>query len=530
MLANMFAWPKAIRWLGRTTIPGWFVFTTWFLMTAAVFYYLRFYMSPYLYWDEWEIVPVLTSATLDPSWLWEQHMEHRIPLSKAVFLATGWLVGPEPKLWAGITACLLSGLALTFILLMRRVRGHTDYVDAAFPIALLNWGHYENLTWGFQLAFGVSVSLICLWLITCQRGPTLSAYFSACACTILLPLCGSQGLVFVPPIAAWLGWMAVREFRTDKRRLAFGIGTVALAGAAFIALYFLGLKGSPPLGPQPRTIPSVLRTALEVISTIWGQGGTLAYPITMIAGLAFLAVFVVALGIAWRRWPMERPRVGAFAALLVGTVLLVLGIGWGRSSIGPGAGLVSRYSLLVTPLLLAGFILWTWIGGRFGNRLIPGAIALGVCIFLPQDCINGLECARKRSSQLAQFGRELKAGASPETLAAKHHANVYPDARKLAHRLRSLRAAGYSRYGKANELADNREPTAARPQLVLAFDPESMKTETAQIYHFVNAVIEHLRYWLNHGPSVGRTSRNSIRAAPRSMPSASEHRSRPQLQ
>lgn len=523
MLAQIHVWPNAIRWLGRTTIPGWFVFSTWFLMTAAVFYFLRFYMSPYLYWDEWELVPALTSATLDPSWLWEQHMEHRIPLSKAVYLLTSWLVGPEPKLWAGITACLLSGLALTFIFLMRRIRGHTDYVDAVFPIALLNWGHYENLIWGFQLAFGVSVSLICLWFIACQRGPTLSAYFNACACTILLPLCGSQGLVFVPPIAAWLGWMAVGEFRTGKRRLAFAIGSVALVGAALVPLYFLGLNGSPPLGPQPRTIRSVLRTALEVISTIWGQGSTLAYPITMVAGLAFLAVFVVALGIAWRLWPIERPRVVAFAALLVGTVLLALGIGWGRASIGPGAGLVSRYSLLVTPLLLAGFILWTWIGGRFGNRLIPGAIAIGVCMFLSQDCFNGLECARKRSSQLAQFGRDLKAGASPETLAAKHHANVYPDARKLAHRLRLLRAAGFSRYGKANELADNRETTAARPQLVRAFDSAPISAASIQIHDILNAAIEQIRAWLYRDPSVGLSSRNSDWTVQRPMPSASKH-------
>src|SRR5262249_35508503 len=165
--------------------------------------------------DEWEFVAVLLGHEPARPWLWAQHNEHRLPLSKLVFL-TQFRLTHDFRSGMLLQVVLLSALSLGLMRLTSRLRGRPDWADAFFPISLLNLGHWENFLLGYQICFTLFTILVTGLILVALRSRPETAFRSgvmASGLLILIALTGGFGLPMVLPVAGALLFPALLPSR-----------------------------------------------------------------------------------------------------------------------------------------------------------------------------------------------------------------------------------------------------------------------------------------------------------------------------
>jgi hypothetical protein len=129
--------------------PALFVGAAWAGMLGAALWFVWDYGTNVPFWpDEWGYASILSGEQpVSLAWLWQQHLEHRLPFPKLVWLGLLRVTGYDFRAGMYCNVLLLGALALVLILAARKLRGRTSYADAFFPLILLHWGHWENLLW-----------------------------------------------------------------------------------------------------------------------------------------------------------------------------------------------------------------------------------------------------------------------------------------------------------------------------------------------------------------------------------------------
>src|SRR5262249_53999768 len=159
---------------------------------SAALAYVGAFCSRVPFWDDWTLVPAVTGhRAISPSWLWEQHNEHRVPLPKLLLVGLYRLTGYDFRAGVFLNVLALAGLAALLIWTARAVRGRPACSDAFFPMILLHWGQYESLFISFTVNLALPTVLLGLLLAVLVRsrdGLTLRAGVFAGVILILLPL------------------------------------------------------------------------------------------------------------------------------------------------------------------------------------------------------------------------------------------------------------------------------------------------------------------------------------------------------
>lgn len=328
---------------------AWAVATLW----VAVFVASHGHNLPVC--DEWAFVRISYAPWSERlEWLGERHMEHRFPLSRAAWLGVLDATGHDFRAGMWLTTTLLSGSAAALILAARRLRGRTELVDAAFPVLLLHAGHSENLLMGYQLAFTITVAALAFFPLVVARSPALGPSRSAFAgASLLIPIAlgGWLGLVFVPPLALWVGW---QWWRARGPALASAAILAAVMGyLAWSVWFLLAAGGVQHVEGVPEPIARI-RAVVGVTGLGLGAGiGRFVKPAGIGAVIfALQAATVCALLRIGCRRPEERPVAWGLLALLLGVWAFALAVGFSR-----GSGLAPRYSAfsclgIVVPLLV----------------------------------------------------------------------------------------------------------------------------------------------------------------------------------
>jgi hypothetical protein len=430
----------------RISAAGVFVGATWVALFAAAVYFVARFAGADPFGDEWDLMSGITYQEPYLKWLWAQHNEHRLPLPKLVYT---WLLnvyGFDARAGGFATVGILGAVSMAFIFAARRLRGVTEYADAFFPIAFLNWGHFENYLIGFQVGFAMSVALACVWLLSalswCERRQPVSLKWMGIA-LVLLPLCGAHGLVYAPPLGLAALWLARSAPRFARVYIALTVAASWVITAAYFRNY-----ASPEEHPHSAGVVASSRIALEVLSLGWGWVGQMTWPASGLLMATFVFATAVLILVSVRVQPEDRERLLAFAAVAAGTITLALGIGWGRSGFGPLAGFAVRYGILMLPLMAAGYLVWVRNGGRLCGSLVPMAMFTMSCLFLTQHCRTGLAEGRESAAAMTAFADDLRAGMSPDELARKHP-KLYPHADRFAARIRVLQSGEIPRYAPA---------------------------------------------------------------------------------
>jgi hypothetical protein len=445
--------PRPAAAIPRLGAAGLFVGGIWLLMTASTLAFVGRYAIDAPFLDEWDFLPALTAEAPDvPGWLWTQHNEHLLPVPRLIYWALGRLTGWDFRAGAYVTLAALAGLALACVLTARRLRGHVSYADAFFPLALLHIGQFENLLWGYQLGFGLSVLLVGLMLQVIVR-TSLEPYSwravgLTAVCLPLLPLCGMHAFVYLPPLALWLilvGWHGCGHATPGGRRRGAALLAVVVLSFGVTAATFLGYHW-PGDHPAPPDALAVARVAAQVLATGAGWPGVAAWPgsgFVVVGLLAAAALLALRVALGQRA---ERLRALGLVLFLAGGFGLALGIGWGRASFGPTAGFAGRYFTLALPPLCALYFVAALYGGRLLGGFVPMALFAGACALAPANHNFGTEQGGLLRHQVLAFHADLKAGMPASVLARRYTGVLHPSPEAISRGLLGLHRLGVRDY------------------------------------------------------------------------------------
>jgi hypothetical protein len=257
-----------------------------------------------------------------------------------------------------------------------RLRGRSDWVDAFFPVTLLHVGHWENFIMGYQICFALFcclVSALAAVAIQTKRETAFRSGLLAGLLLILIAMTGGYGLAIVPPVAVWIVYLALLEWRLGNKRRALSLMLIAMISIAYMVIYFIGYE-RPPRHPLPSRDPiaigmvtgEVLAMALGIgVSGVWW----LVAAVEIIIGVGTVAFLVRT------RKPEGLPSSAGLIAVAAGVFGVALVIGIGRGSMGLERGLWARYALLSWPLLGMAFLVWVKAGRKWLPILLCGAAA-----------------------------------------------------------------------------------------------------------------------------------------------------------
>jgi hypothetical protein len=318
-------------------------------------------------WDEWvEMVPAVSGhQPVTWAWLWSLLNEHRIPLPRLVYLAAYYVSGGDFRSGACVSVLLLALTALLCMAFARRCRGSAP-VDAFFPLILLHWGQTQNFFLGITLNFVIPTVLgyLALLIVLSPKPFGVCRGLLWTCCLLGMPLCGMTGVVAALPLTCWLAALGLSRLRTVGQPRREGIAFLVMAAGvlAVIGLYFVDFSWCK-LAPENDAVVlhGGLRGRLVTMGTILamclGWLGKALWPLApillvLLAATATAAVLVV----SWRR-PGQRIQTSGWLAFMASTLLLVAGVGWGRSFVvGEDLWYTSRYATVSIPVLVAVYL------------------------------------------------------------------------------------------------------------------------------------------------------------------------------
>lgn len=401
---------------------GWFAWGTWLVMSVAAFgFVLRF--GPIVpFYDDFAIVPALVGEQpVTPSSLWSQHFEHRVPLPRLVLLGAYHLANDDFRAGMVAVVACLSSLAAGVMVALRAARGRWSYVDAWFPILLLNWGHHNNMLWSWQIAFGLSTLLAvgAGALIASRAGSVGSGTLIGLgAALVLLPLCAASGLVMVPPLAAWMIGLGLVRLRSGT---AGGWTAIAAAVPGILVTigYFVGYERPPQIDRAPG-IGAVARTGLQFLAIGFGPIAGDAWRLAGAVVLVLAAATTGLLILTACRNPEERARALGMLAVLAGFGILAASLAWGRSGTNDRGGLEPRYVTLAAQIPCLAGLAWARFGPRVSGRLVLMVLFAGSLVLLWPNTEIGLEQGRQRRLDSEAVVADLRLGLPPFAIAARH--------------------------------------------------------------------------------------------------------------
>ncbi len=427
--------PLPPSWPDRLRAP--FVWGVWAVLSVGIVGYVWLVNDNFPIADDFQLVEVYTGhEAVTPAWLWAPYNEHRLPLPKLLLVLGGVATGHDYRAGVLLGALARAALAALMIATAGRLRGRLSYADVFFPLALLHWGQSETLLISYGLNLVASTVLAGLALVVIVRvrevpSPSQGLFFGLLL--LVLPLCGSNGVVMVPPLALWLILAAILRWRSgapNGRRDAVLWFTLALTALALAAVCLLSMK--PVEGSPPHSTPEQLvRTAAQFLTasigpfanSTWRIGGmTLeAWPFSGMALGALALVTMLRLQQEWRTMPAQRLRTLGLVAFGAALLLLALAVGWGRGAIGPMAGFETRYGTLAAPVLCLAY---------FVARAAPRpAFAVGLCVLLAAlfvfNTIHGIDRAEAKRARMNELQSDVAAGLTSAELAKKWTARIY---------------------------------------------------------------------------------------------------------
>ncbi|GAB2564031.1 hypothetical protein GCM10027085_65020 [Spirosoma aerophilum] len=363
---------------------------------------------------------------VDAGWLWSQHNEHRIPLPKLVLIALYSLSGWDFRAGMYFNIVLLAALAAGAVKLASRQRGFVSYADAFFPLALLSWGHYENLLWSWQVTqvipIGIAIALL-LVIVRWAAQPTLRTALIAAVAVAALPLCGIAGLVFVPGFALWLLAAGRNLFQSPQRKAragAFAIWTIGAIAVALIPLYFNDLHIKARVTHDPW---AVLQTSVAFLAQGFGPAAGRFKPLVEVFVVAMMVATTLVLVGALRSADGARRShalcllfyLGAFGGML-------LSVGIGRQ----GTGFPNRYALFAVPALCWIYLAWGAFSRPDIARAIQGVLFLFVLSLVSLNFDLGREYAKGRRQAVRAMETDIRAGQPPSQIIAAHQKALLP--------------------------------------------------------------------------------------------------------
>lgn len=374
---------NALLNLTRSEIFGWAILLLGAIalcFSAALC--VRTYM-PCPFGDDWFVVTNIAQGNgpLSFAWLWAQHNEHRIPITRLLIWLDLFVFGGTNKSlfveiffmqllhWAAIS-CVIERWTAFEPPIRRTLQG-------LFAFCLFHPNQYENFTWAFQISFIlpftiITVALLAITFYERLRCRAVAGVFVAMA-PLLAALNMAGGLVAGPV----LPFLAVAK-HLRIRLLALIALVFTLSCVAYVWQYHPPHPSHGP-GMALRDPLGILKYVLTYFGASWTR--LLPHKERIIAFVSLVACVVFAVR-AFR----GRKSVSNFEWFCLGECTFSFGVavvtGLGRLYLGPGQAFASRYqtaamifwAALCSLILLA--VIRRWPSRIFTIQVVLAAMLL----------------------------------------------------------------------------------------------------------------------------------------------------------
>ncbi|MEJ7583566.1 MAG: hypothetical protein WKF43_05620 [Acidimicrobiales bacterium] len=345
----------AVRW------AAW-VFAAVVLVALPVIMYQGREQSFFL--DEWDFLAGRELASLDD--LLRPHNEHWSTLPIVVYRVLYRLVGLHHYWPYQVCVVLLHLLCAVLLRVVMRRAGVDPWIAtaAASLFAFLGSGR-ENIEFAFQIGFTGSLALgLAHLLLADHDGPFGRRDIVGLACGLAGLLCSGVGVTMTAIVGA-----TVLLRRGGRMAIAH---TAPLAG---IFLLWFVLYGRDSYSAEHGSVSQVASFMGNAVVNAFARMGQVGG-----AGFVLGALLVAGLVLALRTPTPERRRYAAPAGLLLGAVLFLALVGYGRAAVdlfGQEESEASRYVHLVSAMVLPALALSaSLLGQRWRPLLAVGAAAL----------------------------------------------------------------------------------------------------------------------------------------------------------
>ncbi len=409
------------RWVGFGTSV--------FAMVAfalVVFFLLRG-GSPYPYTDDWGLVPFGTGETqVTVAWLWEPHVDHRLPIPKALWVAALRLSDLDFRAVMLLNAVIALVASFFVLKAFSSLRGHPVLSDLVVPLILLN-PSFNIFQWGFYLQFILSISLMLLALAlgslhfsSAKRGYAIAASI-AIFCLNGVGMNGTaMALVLAPTLAVSLIWHGNLKMRAEAQA-ALAVAVMTLIVAIYIVTTWSPSGASSQTGEMLSGLLERLGALLQPLFELsmpraWAAPAVLPSSVYLACGVVLAASTTLVLGLRIVRGPtaLHLYLAGSFVAswAVIGAIVI------GRVGIW-SPGIEYHYGYFpALPVLVALMVLSLDLASRNWQR------TLRVCalVLFGSMYVNGvywmLERTETRAQQLTKIRTDLERGRALDAIAA----------------------------------------------------------------------------------------------------------------
>lgn len=369
-----------------------------FYFLSAVFGAVQNY-SPVPYGDTWSISELFKSiANGDFSAIWQQHNEHRIIITKLLFLIDANFFGSAQIFLIAVNYIVIcASFAIFFFCLRENFNNKNNEarnISAALILILLfSWNQSENLIWEFQSQFFLSVfaPLLTFYLIhrasQAQGRSQILIFTLACLSGAASNATMGNGIFALPLMV-----VLTIALRFSWRFVATGI----VLSLITLALYFYDYHSSRSL------FALALESPMNLIKFVLSYlGNPLRYFGRVVPRLFGLLMIGCSVNMLWQFY--KNPS--RYSSLQMSLLALVIYVeitavitGCGRLYLGIGQSFTGRYT---TPTLMAWAALLTIYAPqisakKIGNKInFLNAIALVVALALLPKQLGAFESQNK---------------------------------------------------------------------------------------------------------------------------------------
>jgi hypothetical protein len=327
------------------------------------------YTKTFPYSDDWGY---LGPGSLQ--WFFSQHVDHRIPVQKAIHLLTLYLGHFDFRSLVALNLIIAAVTSALFLVAASDYRGRSSIGDIIFPLCLLSFGAGYT-EWGFEFA-NLCSSLWCaaflVLMIKYDRDPSPACFVGGATMLFLLAWSGLAGVIVSTIISVALAvFLPFARYRLGIWE-ALMLGVTIGSNFAIWALW----TPSPAAGGQF----DLARFAYFAVSMINGPLFVYSFEHTTWK-LAALIFMIVAGGIlaALRVWRTRNLADFSVAAAGAANLALVAATAYGRSKqMEWQPVLVIHYGILAIPLVLTA---WIALSSNVGRKVEIGVGAALLLLF-----------------------------------------------------------------------------------------------------------------------------------------------------
>jgi len=322
------------------------------------------------FWDQWGLADIITEKNSISEILLHQHNEHRIGTA-LVFIETlakltNWSQIAEIKFVSSMIVISCFIILFLKVAISKRI----NLLDLLIPFLFLNIFQFQNIAWGFQIAFVFPILFFSLGLLSLRIKDRRKRNTALVIISLLSSYSSLHG-IFVPIIFSIFLIFDYLKLKRSKLKLL----VITLAANILIVLsYFINYTKSY----QAKLLDGVSLEVASFFSRIISSG-FLYLSTTPIINWGILATTVLFSCIAlFKVFQKKTPKSSLIGLLLISySIIFAFFITIGRFALGPQQAVESRY---VTFMMLIPIGLFFIFSNMKGGNILKAVLFLFIFI------------------------------------------------------------------------------------------------------------------------------------------------------